>query len=279
MAVLTTKLYTKMITTELAEELQNLAVGKIELEVTGPTACCGSHLRLLSGLPIARLDLSKTFVSQYDGLAGLRGFPLRSLNLEGQESIYDTNLEVLRGMSLLTDLNLASCCQIGDLGMSKLRGLPITKLNLSSVWRRFTLEGARVLHELPALMDLCIEARYRVVLAGLSLTKLCLALESYNVIRFPMNLVDMPHLPLLVNLSIDGKGSAWFRSVPSVALHGLRVLHSLVVLSLYDCPVFTIAGLEVMREMPSLKRMCFFRCPLIDYSRGLSNFWEGSGGW
>lgn len=215
MTTLTIKVNSTKITAELVGELQNLALGKIELEIPGPpNYVCNPHLWLLSGLPIARLDLAGTCITSA-GLEALRGLPLTSLNLEGQQDIDSSGLEVLRGMSLLTSLNLDSCYNIGNQGLAMLRGLPITQLNLSRVYFNVTLEGVEA-----ALKDICIESIYRTVLAGLPVAKLRLSWCFNDGI-----LLVLPLMPQLVDLSIDGRGNEWYRgSFTDVDLQGLRGL-------------------------------------------------------
>lgn len=265
LATLAIKVESVDITPEIVRGLKNLALGEIELEIPGPPDyLCDSELRMLSGLPIAHLDLSGACIS-YWGLAVLHGLPLTSLNLEGQDEIKGFNLDVLRGMTMLASLNLGSCIRICDRGLAMLRGLPITKLNISNVGFVDTSDVARTLRELPALKDLCIDSEHRVVLAGLPLTKLCLSRSHY----FGEVMGVLPPMPLLVDLCLDG-GMQCCRPFIDADLLGLRGL-SLVVFSLHVCPWVTNAGLEVLRGMISLKWMYFSWCPLIT-QEGLATF-------
>lgn len=260
LATLDIKLSPTRITTELVKELQSLAPASIELEIFAHSDTpCDSRLKLLPGLPIAKLDLSGVVITSA-GLAALHGLPLTSLDLQGQKKITDSGLEVLRGMSLLASLNLGSCEKVTTQSLSLLRGLPITQLDVSKMYGE-TFEDFRALRELLRLADLCIDARYKHVLADLPLTKLSLS-RCHDV-----HMGSMPPMPQLVNLCLDG-GDRWgfIDAGLQNAMEGL----SLKVLSLHECPRITDAGLEVLRGVP-MKWIYFFCCPLIT-QEGLETF-------
>lgn len=281
----------------LVSELRNLALGQIHLEVSGPSDfCIDGRLRLLSGLPIAALDLSGMLVNSKGlknlrelpnlndldlsrnfgerdnirdvGLAELRDLPLTKLNLQGRENITHAGLEVLRNMPL-SSLNLRDCRNVDDECLAILQGLPLTQLDVSNLTRP-SLEGLRVLSELPGLVDLSISQWCRGVFSwGLPLTKLCITDCSLG------SLGDLRGLPQLVNLCLVGRDRivqypATYARLENVGLYALEGL-SLVTFSVHNIHYITDAGLEVLRGMSSLKWMYFYECPRIT-AEGLATF-------
>lgn len=287
------KINSTKINAALASELRNLALGQIHLEVYGPSDfCVDSRLRQLSGLPIARLDLSGTLVKspclkrlrELPGLTDLdlsrigegdcfrdsellelHDLPLARLNLQGRGRITHTGLEVLRGMPLAS-LNLRACVGVYEEGLAVLPGLPLTQLDVSKL-RTYV----NVVRELPGLVDLTISQHsMRELLPGLPLTKLCINkcyCGELGVVRELPQLVDL----CLVgeDLGYDEYGSR-NRALENAGLQHLRDL-SLRVFSLQNVHSVTDAGLEVLRGMTSLKWMYFHECPLIT-PEGLATF-------
>lgn len=154
LASLTLKAAPEELTTELTNALRGLGarLPRLDLELAGERLhFVDTHLRRLARLPIARLDLSGTDVSD-SGLAVLRDLPLlRDLDLSGaskkkRSDFSDGGLERLRGLPL-TSLNLGGGWNFTDRGLEALRGMRLKSLDLSDC--RFSSDGLNVLRRMP----------------------------------------------------------------------------------------------------------------------------------
>lgn len=112
----------------------------------------------LKGMPLTELDLGFCEGLLCDeGLKGLRGLPLTSLNLETSlnwvgsswhsPGVCDAGLSALSGMPL-AKLCLRGCKQVSDAGIKHLAGLPLTDLNLEHCIR-LSDDIVKFLKELP----------------------------------------------------------------------------------------------------------------------------------
>ena len=195
---------------------------------------------------------------QVTDLAPLKGIPLTRLDIPRNESIRD--LGPLKGMPL-TFLNLSGCSQIRDL--SPLEGMPLTTL---------------VLYLLPQLRDLR-------PLSGLPLQYLnlshCLNLTDLSPLQgVPLNSLDLHAVPVRDLTPLHGmplhylkleicsqiKDLAPLKGLPlrELLLHGahqikdLTPLEGMQLVSIYFMPQAITKGIEVLRQMKSLKTIAVF---------------------
>lgn len=221
------------------------------------------HLR---GLPLTKLNLnecrkeSNSWNSMFDhrhrshpeaGFSCIRGMPLTSLSMEGMDPT-DAILGCLEGLPLselmMGDYSGGGSNDVTDLGLQNLRGMPLTRLDLSYNGEKVTDGGLEVLHGMP-LTDLnlanCHSIRTLEMLRGMSLRRLVLAHvqvppSEFEVLRgMPLARLDLAGVPMIDD------DLAFLRGM------------SIVAFNLSYCEGLTLAGFLYLEGLP-IETLCMY---------------------
>lgn len=256
------------------------------LELTETFKITKGSTTLLKGMPLQKLSLDfgrgNGFLSD-ECWEILGALPLTSLKLFGSFGISDERLALLRKSSLtclVLNEDKASQNLISDSGLSFLRGMPLTTLNIFGS-ERINGYGVSSLVGLPLtdlFLDGCKSIDDQVLsyfkgmecLASLTLS-LCRGVTDEGIrylVGLPLTKLFLEWCPLVTEHSLELVQS--FPSLKSLHLIGLRQitdwgLEKLVALSnleelfLNNCNLVTNAGLVKLSELRSLQSLSIFR--------------------
>lgn len=239
--------------------LTSLARLDVDLGRLGRPRVTDTRLRMLHGLPVFRLDLSKQKLMKPASLALLEGFPgITNLVLPERCRCKDEDLEVLQGMAF-ESLTLNRTWTLTDFFLGKLRGLSLRKLHLGRAY--ITDAGLEVLRGMP-ITDLNLGDAARIsddgllrVLQGMQLTALDL---GCNACFFDRGITVLSKMPL-TSLSF-GCGGCGVRAAGLEVLRGMP----LTALNLDSCVYLSEEWLGVLLGLPLTSLDLGGRC---DFSR------------
>lgn len=174
-------------------------------------------LKHLKEMPLKCLRLSSCSVSD-EGMRQLEGLSLTELDIGGSRRVTDAGLSVLRGMTLLENLDIALCENLSDVGMENLRELSLTHLEMSGL-DQVTDKGLACLENAPLThLDIMRTGISDMGLENLSMMPLkhlfacgC-NLEDFGL----MYLLELPltELDISENPEITDDGLKWLMACP-----------------------------------------------------------------